>query len=343
MKPDAPFACYLAKQIEIDHAWDLCERHLSALPEPLGALAARFLQSVADDQGHHRGYFSTPLAPPLLYLPLWLRDGLLGKRPELATIPLAPLLAGAMLGYFHVRFQDDLLDEPERGDPALQLLGNTCFVALVEACRATLGLHEAFWRAFDRAFLDMSRLTLAEQYAVRSDAPYTDALFEAHAGKVAFARIPVLAVAALAGRMDLAPALEALVGRLGVAYGLVNDVLGWPRDLRAGHRTYLLARAGLSQDDLARVARVEPPAERDAAREELATRLRERLYEGGLLRGALERAGEVHHEAREMSRTLDVLPGFDAFTDERITWLESLDSRLAAITLQRALARGRAP
>jgi len=341
---DTAFPSYLAKQAEIDAAWELCERRLGALPSPLDALAARFLRSVAEGTTSHRGYFSGPLAPPLLYLPLWLArrlstEGALTAHAEAAV---TPLLAGTMQGYFYVRIQDDLLDDPARADPELLLLGNACFAGMVLAYTEALGPRAAaFFQAFDRAFSAFSRLTLAEQRVVRGDGPYPEALFEEHAGKVAFARVPLLAVAALADALHLEPSITALVDHLGVAYGLANDALGWPRDLRAGHRTHLLALAGLERADLDALAKLTDEQTRAEAHEALAERLRVSLYEGMLLHRTIERAIAAQHQAAASAQALG-LPGFDGYTTDRLAWLGALDREILAMSIKRALgARSR--
>ncbi|MDI1447682.1 hypothetical protein [Polyangium sp. 6x1] len=339
---DSPFPSYEARRADIDAAWAIVEAHLAALPDPLDALAARFLASVSAGEARHRAYFQNPLAPPLLYMPLWLRDGLVGagRAPAALDEALPRILAGTMLGYFYVRIQDDVLDDPERADRELLLLGNACFTGMIALLREALADHRGFWGAFDRAFVAFSRLTALEQRVVRSDEPYPELLFEEHCDKVAFARVPLLAVAALADRIDAEPAICALVHRLGVAYGLANDVLGWPRDLLAGHRTYLLAAAGLDHASLARVDAEAAGPSRNAARERLTEALRGDLYEGGRLRRTLQAAVTWHARAAEAARVLP-LPAFEAFTAERIAWIEALDRQIVVMSLRRALGGAR--
>jgi len=338
-----PFPSYLAKQPEIDAAWQLCEHRLACLPAPLDELGARFLRSIADSVVAHRAYFSIPIAPPLLYMPLWLSDtlGSRGELPSNAEPTLPWILAGTIFGYFYIRIQDDTIDEPARADPELLLFGNTCFTSMVVMYRDALeALAEPFFQAFDRAFLDFSRHTLAEQRAVRSADPYPTTLFEEHADKVAFARTPLLAVATLARRLDLEEPIAELVHRLGIAYGLANDLLGWPRDLRAGHRTHLLAEAGLERRALDEIAALPDGPTKDAARDALAEQLRHALYEGGRLHDTARRAIEAHHHAAAAAQTLGLL-GFEAFTSERVAWLEALDREVLTLTLRRVLAAPR--
>jgi hypothetical protein len=333
-----PCPSYLAKEAEINAAWAIVERRMAALPPPLDELGARFLRSVGGSSSGHRGYFSSPLAPPLLYMPLWLCDGLRarGALPAEAEAAIPMILAGTMHGYFYVRIQDDALDEPGRESPEMLLLGNASIAAMFDAYRQALGAHGPFWEAFDRAFVEFSRLTLAEGRAVRSDAPYPATLFDEHADKVAFARVPLLAVAALAGKMELERSIRELVHLLGTAYGHANDVLGWARDLKAGQRTRLLAEAGLVHADVEAVLREPEGASREAAHEALAERMRKALYEGMLLHRTLGEAIAAQRRAAQLGATIG-LAGFAAFTNERVAWLEALDQQVLALSLRRAL------
>jgi hypothetical protein len=340
---EAPFPSYLAQQSDIDAAWEQAEQRFATLEPPLGDLATRFLQEVASSTGTHRTYFSNPLAPPLLYMPIWLFDSLVAKQllPADARSKLVQILAGTIQGYLYIRTQDDVLDEPARADHDLLLFGNACCSGMIRAYATALGDRaDAFWPMYDRAMVDFSRLTLAERHAVMRDDPYEIKQFEEHADKVSFARIPMLAVVALASRLDLQPLITTLVHQLGIAYGLTNDVVGWPRDLRAGQRTYLLAAAGLHREEVQQIQGLPDEATRGVAQEALAERLREKLYEGRVIRDALARALAMHDRARETAKALE-LHGFEAFHADRSAWLEKLDNQIAARTLTRVLQRAR--
>jgi len=340
---DAPFPSYLEKQNDVDAAWELCEQRWAALAPPLSDLATRFLQAVAGASGTHRHYFSNPLAPPLLYMPIWLFDsfvqqGVLAPEQRPALIKI---LAATMQGYVYVRTQDDVLDEPEHADCSLLLLGNASCSGMTRVYAEVLGARALpFWAEYDRAMVDFSNLTLAERRAVLRDDPYEIEQFEEHADKVAFARIPMLAVATMASRLDLAPMITTLVHQLGIAYGLVNDVVGWPRDLRAGQRTYLLARAGLRRAELISAEQITADKERAAAAEERAELLRQKLYEGRLLHTTITEALTMHARALETANALG-MDQFAAFHTDRTAWLSKLDTQISALTLTRVIRRAR--
>lgn len=336
---DAVFPCYLKQQAILDEAWEICERRLADLGIPLAELANLFFRNVSGSSGTYRSYFSNPLAPPLLYMPIWLFDSFvdqrilgLDERPALVEI-----LVGTMLGYFCIRTQDDVLDEPEHANHDLLLLGNACCSGMIRAYGHVLGQQgNTFWPVYDRAMVEFSSMTLAERRAVWSDDSYEFERFEQHADKVAFARIPLLVLTCLAGRMHLEEPLRRLIHQLGVAYGITNDVIGWPRDVRNGHRTWLLANAGFSRREWDSLRSQPKGAEFDAAYALLVERLRRELYENRLIRNALARAIQEHRQALETARHLS-LRGFGEFTAERIAWLEQLDRQTSLITLQRTL------
>lgn len=340
LPPEEHFPSYRAKQADIDAAWELCEQRFSSLPEPLRNLATQFLQSIADQTGSHRSYFSSSVAPPLLYMPLWLIDGLMGDRPadkQLPTQSVVSILAATMQGYIGIRLQDDVLDEPSRSDTNLLLLGNTCFSYMIAELSSAMRAHaDLLWQAVDRAIVEFSQWTLAEQHKVTRDDSYVFEDFDKHADKVAFARIPMLAVAAMAGRMDLEPAIQTLVHQLGIAYGIANDVLGWPRDLQSGQRTWLLASAGFTRNDWEIIRALPEGAERENQVTALVEKLRVELYEKRRLHNALARAIEYHRRAQETATRIGLV-GFDDYTNERIAWIEMLDRQTSLMTLQRAL------
>jgi hypothetical protein len=316
---------YEVFQPAIDSAWEILERQLTTLPPPLDALARRYLARISEGERGHRGYFSSRLAPPLVFLPLWLRERFRREQPDAAPSEevTVRLVAVAMWGYLYIRIQDDLLDEayPDR---AQTLLGNVCGMEMARLLEELVGTSAPFRAAFERAWLDFTRWTLAEHEQLLSDAEYGYEHFEQHTRKVAFARVPALAVCILAGRADLEPTLETLVDQLGVAYGLTNDVVGWQRDLANGHRTFLLARAGFSRG---------VPLE--SARQEV----REALYGRGLVARTLEESAVWQRRAAATAETLGMAE-FSDYTRERLALLDELAHEAKLLQLRWLLAGG---
>ncbi|TAN47000.1 MAG: class 1 isoprenoid biosynthesis enzyme [Methylococcaceae bacterium] len=330
----------------IGAAWDIMEQRLAELPDSLAALARRFLDKVSEPDTGYRSYFSRPRSAPLLHIPFWLylrlkREGCYENRGDLipprppgagrgernahADQALYAILAATMWGYIFIRIQDDLLDDPRLAEQDLSLFGNVCCAEMYRLYRWALPEAEDFWRGFDRVWLEFTAATLEERTQVLSDQPYPRALFENHARKVAFAQTPVLAVAALAGQNQWDALIAELINRLGVAFGLINDVMGWPRDLRSGQRTYLLAAAGWRNDTAA-----------DSI-EAIEEQLRKALYNQGLLRAFLESAVEWFKLATESARALGLVE-FDAYIEQLMAYLEEQKRPIALITLQRVLA-----
>ncbi|GEM_PF-2085697 len=315
--------CYETHVAELARAWEGVEAALSALAEPLQGEAQRWLSHIAGAQPEgehpHRRYFRKGAAPPLVFLPLWLSDGLAAAGCAVSPDILDAVLQATMFGYFAVRLQDDVLDEADAPRTPL-LLGNYCSFAMHEHFGRATGDDPAFRAAFARAWTAFSGWTLAEHERVRSDVVYTERDFRAHSDKVAFARVPLLAVAFAAGRSDLEPDIAALIHGLGVSYGLTNDLGGWRRDMANGHRTYLLARAGWGRADGL------------AAAPEIAAQ----LYDEGLAIATLSEARQALEAAGEVA---DRVPfdGFQDYLTERKEVLAQALKDVRMIQLQRAL------
>lgn len=330
--PQEPPQADLTLAAAINAAWDIIECRLAELPPALAALGQRFFDKVSEPDSGYRSYFSRPRSAPLLHIPFWLylrlkREGALGEAS--AERALYTILAATMWGYIFIRIQDDLLDDPQCAELDLSLFGNVCCAEMYRLYRSALPEAEDFWRGFDRAWLTFSAATLEERAQVLSDQPYPRTLFENHARKVAFAQIPALAVAALAGQNQWEALIVELIDRLGVAFGLINDVMGWPRDLRSGQRTYLLAEAGWSHGSTA------------GSIEEIEAQLRKVLYDQGLLRAFLDEAVAWFRRAEQSARALGLVE-FDAYLQQLLAYLEEQKRPIALITLQRLLVGAKA-
>jgi hypothetical protein len=301
---------YARDAARVDRAWERIEARMAGLPGAMRELWEEYRRSakLADRQ-----FFSVPGAAPLLFLPGWLNRA---SEPALDAI-----VEGTALAYWYVRIQDNVIDEPQgRGHPPLLLLSNAFLWDALDAWRTTVPAGPAWERARE-AWLRFSDGTEAERRAVNDRGPYTDDAFVAHAGKVALAEVPIYMAMAAADDWRGADEVPALVHRLGVAYGLVNDVMGWERDLESRARTYLLARAAeeVGSDDEAAV--------------------RSALLRSDLLERFVARAGTEHRAALEIAGRIG-MPRFAEYTEERIGDLRVLAGKIALVRLSALSAPG---
>ncbi len=290
----------------VEGVWERLRARVAGYPQELRELSEAWFAQV-DGQG----YFGAPDAAPLLFLPLWADPE--GDRD--AHIALGEATA---LAYFHVRVQDNVIDEPGgRADPPLLLAANAW---LWDALRVWSDVpHAGFQVAARDAWLRFSAATEAERRQLGRLGAYPEALFRAHAGKVALAEIPVLAVLARTGRWDLAAQVRPLVHALGVAYGRMNDVAGHARDLRAGMATHLLSKV-----------RVSLPA--DAGDDDVLRAIATAPW----LEDALSQAAEDHAAALPHAAALGMM-AFVGYHEERVARLRAWQTRISLLRLASAL------
>jgi hypothetical protein len=309
--------CYQANRRRLRTVIDKIIRQIRTYPQPLRQLGREWWTTLGPDP---YGCHSAPDASPLLHLPIWMAVG----RTHRAALPAAHLhaiLQATALLYFHIRIQDNVLDEPQtRGRTPQLLLGNVFFLEAWERLRA-LPLSSRFWSRAQEAWRLFSSETEAERRQLQRTTPYSSALFRRHARKVALARIPLYAVVDGDRTVDK-NAIDSFIDRLGEAYGLVNDVIGVERDLLAGMRTYLIATV---EEALPSRHRRDPVS------------LRRRLLEHPHLERFLERAIALHRRLRPLGEALGIA-GMGAYTDERIERIRHHHSRALELRLQFALS-----
>ncbi|HVV84530.1 MAG TPA: hypothetical protein VHE35_15785 [Kofleriaceae bacterium] len=147
-----------------------------------------------------------------------------------------------VLGYLYVRLQDDLVDEEALVDRAS-----------VYAMEAALAAHlDLLARAGVPVRVFAARSVLMARFAAfaarecdergRDDGAAAERTGEKFLGMA----VPLVALAALAGRHDLDDELAALIVDLGTALQMINDVLNAAEDHAAGRTTPLLRWIGAS-------------------------------------------------------------------------------------------------
>ena len=190
-------------------------------------------------------YFTHPRAFPLLLLPWWLE----------ATIRVSPsrnfqrdVVYSTVNGYYAVRLIDDLMDgdkpPPREVIPALQFF----HTEFGHTYTRYFPFGHAFWEAFidgwlsgaDAASRDASFETIDE-----------DRFVHVSAKKTVGTRVPLAAVCHRYGRTELLEPWYGFVELFGAWHQMLNDMVGWKRDLDSGRTTYFLsqARAGTHSTD----------------------------------------------------------------------------------------------
>lgn len=313
----ATLQCYERNQGILDQVWSRIERRWRAYPRPLCRLATELVATMGPEP--HR-YFSGPDAAPILHLPIWLADrtGFPGLRD---------LLEATALAYLFVRIEDNVIDEPAtRGSPPQLLLGNLLLTDAI-AVVATFASGDRFWQRARAAWMMFSGETEAERVVLAQRQPYRLAAFRRHARKVALARIPLYALLARMrkdGDQRMA-AVDRMIDRLGEAYGLVNDVLGFSRDLQSGTQTYLLSTA---RSLLPRNRQSDPVA------------LRNSLIAAPLFEQFLRRAIRLQKRALVAGQELGIR-AMAGYTEERIARIEHHIRQATTLRLAVALAQGK--
>ena len=307
--------CYRRSDARLEKILDGIFEQVRRAPPALRALGREWMATLGPDPRH---YGSAEDAPPLLHLPLWLVEGRSLRVPKRR---LDTILEATALLYFYTRIQDNVVDEPlTRGATPQLLLGNLFFMEAWDRLR-TLPLSHRFWAWTKAAWRIFSEETEAERRQLQARTPYTPARFRRHARKVSLARIPLYAV------MDQESpahkhAIDRLIDRLGVAYGLVNDVLGVERDLGAGMRTYLIATV---EGGLPARRRRDPVA------------VRRELLKQPYLEDFLDRAIRLHRRILPLGESMGIAHLRD-YTDERIDRLQHHRALALGLRLRFALA-----
>jgi hypothetical protein len=310
--------CYRANRVRLDAVIDRIVCRVRAYPPALRQLGREWLATLGPEPLR---YHSAPDASPLLHLPIWMVEGRRGEGARIGTRRLDGILEATALLYFHTRIQDNVLDEPEtRGQAPQLLLGNMFFFEAWQHLRG-LSLSDRFWLRAHQAWQIFSDATEDERRQVQGPAPYSAALFRRHARKVALARIPLYAVTDGAQMTDK-EAIDTFIDRLGQAYGLVNDVLGVERDLRAGMRTYLVATV---EESLPKRVRRDPTA------------LRMGLLRHPYLESFLEQAITLHRRIQPPGEALGI-SHMASYTKERIERIREHYDRAVGLRLSFALA-----
>ena len=182
-------------------------------------------------------YFTRPRAFPLLLLPWWL-EGTIRSSPSPDF--QRDIVYSTVNGYYAVRLIDDLMDgdkpPPREIIPALQLFHTEFLLTYVRYFPS----GHPFWQAFSDSWFRAAEAAARDAAFETIDRARFD---QVSARKIAGAKVPLAAVCHHYGRTDLLEPWFSVVDLFGAWHQMLNDIVGWNRDLDAGATTYFLSEA----------------------------------------------------------------------------------------------------
>lgn len=189
-----------------------------------------------------------------------------------------------------------------------------------------LGDSDFFWSRFDHFFGDYLCQILEEKTKEKYlELPSLQDMERSAIGKVSMVKIITAAMAELAGRKELLPALEESQDLFAIGYQLYDDVKDWKKDLTSSRYSYLLKKAFNEFEICVEIKEGKIPAPVD---------LGSPLYFSDLLPDTLELAASYIERAKSAVDGMDC-PGW-------ISWLEMQQNSILRLRLDLIEIRARA-
>lgn len=224
-----------------ERAFARLERWLRALPPPLREAGSALPRALGAPEGERLFEAWGERLAFLVATPVLVAEHYRITRARRVAEEAA---YGALAGYFHVRIQDNVLDEPERFDSSYLLLGNELVAEFFGVYHGLFPPGHRFWHYFRRYWRETSRFTLWEKVAhAGRHAPFHERDLPRLGKKHGGAKIPMAAVCLAAGREQDIPRYARFLDAVHLADQLVNDVLSVTKDLRHHHLSYVAGRA----------------------------------------------------------------------------------------------------
>ncbi|MBV8056204.1 MAG: hypothetical protein JO071_13295 [Deltaproteobacteria bacterium] len=182
-------------------------------------------------------YWTHPEAFPLLLAPWWVEE-------KLSRNPVPPLQAelvySSMMGYYHIRLIDNVMDGDVATDLVLlPILG--FFHTQFEGVYRRLFHHgDPFWEAMLTLWFRCAEVTMLDGSMTDFDLTH---FVEIAAQKTSAAKIPVAAVAYKYGRSDLLPSWFRFLDRFSCWSQMFNDTFDWLDDSFHHKGTFFLSEA----------------------------------------------------------------------------------------------------
>lgn len=197
------------------------------------------------------GYFSHPMALPVLELPVWAAEHAGRCGAAVAPETTMNLVEAAVIGYLHVRIEDDWFDEGIGEPGAAMMLSDALFArhqGLIarEIPRTPPGFgadrRGDFWDLFEEIWLGYGEAMLVERRLHAGEGVHDAVAFERVLARSRPLVLPAAAALFVADRARDLTALERICGPLIAGHQLFADLLHAEKDQALGSTTHVLWR-----------------------------------------------------------------------------------------------------
>lgn len=221
--------------------WPDVEQFFSNLPPGLfqqGALLKNNLAIACTATGQFQDILSREQDYPLLYLHFWLLDDLRQPAGPQRNQLERQLFLAMTFAFAAIFTHESILDETASFDASYQFLAQRLHQQADQHLRQLCPQESPFWRyhhAFWQEYAEAQLLATGPQHFPANVAT-------ALAGRLAFAKIPLAAVAISAGQEAILPKLCRLMDRLNAVFQILRDIAALRRDAMRRHITHPIAQ-----------------------------------------------------------------------------------------------------
>ena len=181
--------------------------------------------------------FGRPDAFPVMLFPWCLDASIRDPDPALHR----DIATSTISGYLYIRLIDNLMDGDAPADVGLLPALGFFHSKFTESYHGHFAAGHPFWTDFLELWVETADLTMRDHAL---DVIDRNTFERISSRKTGAAKIPIAAVSHSLNRTDLLPDWYRLVDVFGCWHQMLNDLFGWPRDLRHGATTYFLSEAG---------------------------------------------------------------------------------------------------
>lgn len=216
-------------------AAQLAVKELGSGDSPLSAHTRRWL-AIHCDLNHPENYFLHSQSLAILGFPWWLEESLCGAAdPDFQ----ADLMFSTINAYYFTRMLDDIMDGHAIERAAMPAL-YPFHMRFVRPYQKYFDYRSAFWREFERILMITVEAVAGEASLGEITA---EDFIRFSARKQAAAAIPMAAVCAHYGRLDVLAPWESVLTSFARWHQMRDDIMDWNSDMQAGQPTWLLTEA----------------------------------------------------------------------------------------------------